>query len=557
MRCARSGSTSALALLAICLTAATAGAAPPDPRARVAQQLRDPEVLSQGARAWLQRSGPGPAARAFATPALGTNVDANDPQMDLAAGQSETAIAAQTGSGGRQLVLAGWNDASGFLFTDGTDRRASGTGIGLSADGARTFTDLIGLPNNDVDQQWQGDPAVASLGDGRHFAIASLYFPSFRACADGLPAELTIAVSIARVDPTGPSASFSRPIPVAEASDVCDQGAPTIDLLDKDWIAYDPQSRTLALSYTRFVLSEDTQSLGQVEVVRAKVPANPMQLRSGAFSAPEVVWPVEPPCPSGTPSSELTRCGAVNTGAYVTVAAGGDTYVAWERNFGNLFTASGDPYVYIHAAFLAPGAHRPAVGGPDAPFVVTRGQANSNAAGGVKSLGNVAIAGYNIGLGNDFPRAAYDRKARQLLVAWNDASLHPLGDIWMRAMTPHLASAGTIQRINSDNTFALHFLPAISVRDDGTICTSWYDRRLFTPDSTRTDYFGECRPSAGSSQPDFRITTGSTDWNATSSVIAPNFGDYTDNAASGAVTYFTWSDGRLGVPQPFVDRRPH
>jgi hypothetical protein len=556
MRCSKTWSTGALALLATCLTAATAAAAPSDPKARVAEFLPHPEVLSQGARAWLQRPGGGPTARAFATPALGTNVDANDPQLDLAAGQSETAIAAQTGSAGRQLVLAGWNDASGILFTDSTDRRASGTGIGLSADGARSFTDLIGLPNNNIDQQWQGDPAIASLGDGRHFAIASLYFPSLRACTDGLPAELTIAVSIARVDATGRSASFSRPIPVAEASDACDENAPTIDLLDKDWVAYDPQSRTLALSYTRFVLSQDAQSLGQVEVARAKVPLNPLQLRSGDFSAPEVVWPDEPPCPPGTPSSESTRCGAVNTGAYVTLAAGGDTYVAWERNIDSLFSASGDPYVYIHAAVLPPGVHRPTVGGPGAPFVVTTGQANSNAAGGVKSLGNVAIAGYNRGLGNDFPRAVYDRKAQQLLVAWNDASSHPLGDIWMRAMTPRLAGRATIQRVNSDNTFALHFLPAISVRTDGTICTSWYDRRLFSPDSTRTDYFAECRPSAGSSQPDFRITTASTDWNATSSLIVPNFGDYTDTTASGPVTYFTWSDGRLGVPQPFVDRRP-
>ena len=38
----------------------------------------------------------------------------------------------------------------------------------------------------------------------------------------------------------------------------------------------------------------------------------------------------------------------------------------------------------------------------------------------------------------------------------------------------------------------------------------------------------------------------------TSSLINPNFGDYTDNATDGVHTYFTWSDGRLGIPQPFV-----
>jgi hypothetical protein len=52
-----------------------------------------------------------------------------------------------------------------------------------------------------------------------------------------------------------------------------------------------------------------------------------------------------------------------------------------------------------------------------------------------------------------------------------------------------------------------------------------------------------------------RITTGSTDWAGTGSLIDPNFGDYTDNATDGTRTYFTWSDGRIGVPQPFVDSR--
>jgi hypothetical protein len=43
----------------------------------------------------------------------------------------------------------------------------------------------------------------------------------------------------------------------------------------------------------------------------------------------------------------------------------------------------------------------------------------------------------------------------------------------------------------------------------------------------------------------------STDWLATSSVIIPNFGDYTDNYVSSSdILYVAWSDGRTGVPQP-------
>jgi hypothetical protein len=545
-----------LALLMSAAGAMPAGAAPRDPRDRVAAGLRYPQMLSQGARTWLQP----PAARAFpralATPSLGSNVDANDPGQDLAAGQSETAIGAQTSTTGRALVMDAWNDASAFLFTDSTDRRASGTGIGLSGNGARSFTDLIGLPNNNVDQQWAGDPVVVSLGDGRHFAVASLYFPSFHACEDDLPASATVAVSIARVASDGSGARFSAPIPVADAGNLCDPEAPSFAILDKEWMAYDRGSRTLALSYTRIELSPSSSGLGQVEVVRTRVPDDPMRLGPGSFSAPRVVWPEESFCPRGTPSSEATRCGALNTGAYVAVAPRGDAYVAWERNILNLFTGSGDPFVYLHAAFLPAGATRPAAGGPSAPVVVSVGQRNGNAAGGVKSLGNVAIAGYNRGLGNDFPRLAYDASANGLLVTWNDASLHPLGDIWLRAVQLRLAGLGATRRVNDDNGFALHFMPAVSVRSDGTVCTSWYDRRLTGADSTRTDYFGECRPSVATARPDFRITTGSTDWAGTSSLITPNFGDYTDNTANGATTYFTWADGRLGVPQPFVDRRP-
>jgi hypothetical protein len=64
---------------------------------------------------------------------------------------------------------------------------------------------------------------------------------------------------------------------------------------------------------------------------------------------------------------------------------------------------------------------------------------------------------------------------------------------------------------------------------------------------------GEVRRKPTSPGRDFRITTGPTDWTKDSSLITPNFGDYTDNASSGTRTWFTWSDGRLGVAQPFVD----
>src|SRR6476469_1495979 len=78
-------------------------------RAAVAQRRRTPDTMSSGLRTWLAGRPSAARARRAATPALGTTVDANNPALDLAAGQSETGIAAQR-SGARTLVLAAWND---------------------------------------------------------------------------------------------------------------------------------------------------------------------------------------------------------------------------------------------------------------------------------------------------------------------------------------------------------------------------------------------------------------------------------------------------------------
>jgi hypothetical protein len=537
-------------------------------RAEVAKHLGDQRKLSAGAKMWLDGP-PQPnegQPRVRASIALGSNVDANDPNRDLVGGQSETAIAAQRTAAGKRLVLAGWNDASGFVGSP-TTTAGSLTGVGLSPDGGAHFVDLVGLPNNNVDQQWSGDPAIASLGDGSHFAVASLYFPSAQACTDGLPSQATVAVSIATVNAAGTGATFTAPTVVARSGDICTIGTDSqpADLaeLDKDWISYDPVSRRLAVSYTRFYLPpivcgpvtcEPTGPFsgnGQIETATATVPANPANLTAAAFARPVAIWPEEPNCPAGTPSSPTARCGAFNQGAYVAVARGGVEYVSWERNLDSN-TFNGDPYVYIHAARLAAWARTPSAGGPGHPVILSKGQPNGNTAGGVKGLNNTFIAGYSRGTGNDFPRIALLPNGTPV-VAWNDSSRHPLGDIYLRAASAALTTLSPIRKVNDDNSFALHFLPAVSVRADGTICTSWYDRRRSGPTSTLTDYFADCRTAAGTNGVDKRITTGSTDWAGTSSAINPNFGDYTDSATDGTRTYYTWSDGRLGIPQPFVD----
>jgi hypothetical protein len=498
-------------------------------------------TLSLGARTWftgLSGGGEEPPFKAGHV-RFGTNVDANNPARDLVANQAESAIAAASST---KTVVVAWNDATGFVVQPSTGPKASVTGLGVSTDNGRHFRDLIGLRNNRPNEQWAGDPAVVRI-DSHHFAIGSMYYPPNRIdCRRGHHTRLSLAVEMLTVRPNGQTV-LGEPVVTASGGDYCTAFTrhpdPDLAALDKDWLSYNAHSRQLVMSYTRFFFGVHRQSgFGQIELVRAHVPAHPQRLRAGDWSSPVVVWPEE------------RR--VVNTGAYVSVASNGAAYVAWERNVdSNQF--NGKPYVYIHAARVPLGRTHPSVGGPGNPRVVTKGQRNSGGAGGVKSMDLVAVPGYTRFFGQDFPRIAVDAPRHKVVVVWNDASAHPLGDIWMRALPMGLALNSRIHKVNDDRSSALHFLPALSVRANGSVVTSWYDRRMAGPESARTQYFGEVRHSPRSNGRDFRITTGASDWISTSAVADPNFGDYTDSASSGSRTFYTWTDGRIGVPQPFVD----
>jgi hypothetical protein len=492
----------------------------------------NPHGLSQGAQAWwFGPQGGSTSHSATASSTFGSNVDAANPNEDVTPGQSETAIAAAL-----NLVMASWNDGTGFFVSPSTQRKASLTGVGLSRNGGASFTDLAGLPNNNPNQQWFGDPSVVAVDGGAYFIVSSLYDPIVFAPCTGA-ATSAIAVSVATVTSSG--VHFTNPIIAASAGNICSASATAF--LDKDFMRYEPRTRTLAISYTRFTFAGFGS--GQIEVVKAHVPTVASSLSSASFSAPIVVWPEEP--------------GVENEGAYPAVVYNSatkadDIYVAWERNWGSN-TFNGDPYIYIQAAEIHSGTAGPRItGGPDDPVVVTAGQLNSNGHGGVKSLDLVVVPGYNRGTANDFPRIAWDQLAQRIVIVWNDASHHPLGDIFLRTFETALTNRGAIEKVNADNTGALHMFPAVCFESNGSMVTSWYDRRNFVPDSAWTDLFADIRPSPYAASHNFKVTTTPTDWQNTSSIITPNFGDYTDNACTSSSAFFTWSDGRLGYSQPFV-----
>jgi hypothetical protein len=501
----------------------------------------NPHGLSQGAQAWWF----GPTAPANlpwrplpTTDAAGpfVNVDAANPNEDVAPGQSETAIAAS-----KNLVMSAWNDASTFFILPSTDPQASGTGVGFSRDGAQSFTDLQGLPNTNPNQKWSGDPSVVAVDGGKFFIVSSLYLSVFPTdCTKG-PSQNAIAVAVATVTPN--AVQFTNPIVVATGGDACTTGQTAF--LDKDFMSYDPKTRTLAVTYDRFNFFGFGYGTGQPEVVTAHVPSSPPLLSSTSFSAPVVIWPEEP---------VYENEGTYPALAYNSATGKDDIYVTWERNwYTNQY--DGDPYVYIQAAVIPAGASAPSVGGSDSPIIVTLGQLNSNANGGVKSLDLVPVTGYNRGTSNDFPRIAWNSSQNQVIIVWNDASHHPLGDIFMRAYSKRFAGALPIAQVNDDNTGALHMFPAVCVQTNGSIVTSWFDRRNFTPGSPMTDYYGEVRSTPGTNGTDFKITSAASNWIDASSIISPNFGDYTDNSCDGNTTFFTWSDGRIGVPQPYVAKQ--
>jgi hypothetical protein len=272
----------------------------------------------------------------------GGNVDAADPNEDLTPGQSETAI----GAAGN-LVMAAWNDGTGFFVSPSTDPQASLTGVGFSHDGGNSFRDLKGLPNNNPNQKWSGDPSVVAVDNGRFFIVGSIYATAYPLDCNQGPAELAIAVSVATVTPNG--VHFGNPVVAASGGDACSPAGQTA-FLDKDFLSYDPKTRTLAVTYTRFNFY--SFGTGQPEVVTAHVPPSPPFLSSADFSAPVVIWPEEP---------NVENEGVYPALAFNAATGADDIYVAWERNwFTNQF--NGDPYVYIQAAVIPVGASSPLVG---------------------------------------------------------------------------------------------------------------------------------------------------------------------------------------------------
>jgi hypothetical protein len=482
------------------------------------------------------------------------NVDAANHSEDIspngtqAYGQSETSIAAAD-----QYVVEAWNDSTAFFSPcPSPNYKEESTGFGFSNNGGASFTDLGGLPNNNcATSRFGGDPSVEAFDyQGAHyFYITSLF-------ADLTTGAGNIGLTACKVTGSGSAATLSCGQPILVAV-----GRTPASFLDKDFATIDPLRGKLYVSYTDFGVDPKTNSsTNEIDLAACDLTHNPMVpvCSNGSKVAPAPPYMI-------VAATDSNSC--ENEGAYPAVDVNtGDVYVAYEHNWPSAFAVGGclyDPtkeavsYIPHHCLTL------PASSCPTGPFV-TAGEL-------VISESAAFIPGYNRFPMNDFPRIAVSDTYGTVSIVWNDARFKPSGDILLQSFAVRTLFPIQSEPVVVDKAATAgpgwQFLPAMRNTDDeGNLYISWYGRAK--PDTAITNVYEAVgvSPRMTSTPSNIKITNVASDWNADSSDIIPNFGDYTDNYVvarsfgppfTGEIDYTAWSDGRLGVPQPFEAHITH
>ena len=411
------------------------------------------------------------------------------------------------------------------------------TGYAFSSDGGVTFTDYGGLPNNNcATSRWSGDPSVDVYVDSgfTYFYISSLF---------STPNGLQVAVAACQV--TGNTLTCGQPTIVASSNNSFGFSS-----LDKDYLTVDQANKRLYIDFTDFADFNDPSG-------------NTIQL-----AACDISNPLAPACSNGNTGAPpylvvdlgdpVSFCEV--EGAYPAVdPANGDLYVSFEYNWATNFLGFGacvttNPTRVVTTLVRSSCLTNPTFGrSPCSPPFLE----NSNV---IVSTDATIVPGYNRFFMNDFPRIAVSDGYGSVSVVWNDARNRPLGDIFLQSY--RLGSLTSIQgsptRLSDDGSSnrssGAAFMPGLkNVSSSGKLNVTWYDRRGKNAGTGKTDIFGviDVNTLTSSTPTNNKFTNVSTDWLATSSVIVPNFGDYTDNYVSSSnILYVAWSDGRTGVPQP-------
>jgi hypothetical protein len=518
-----------------------------------------------------------PVGRSASAPA---NVNAASFAEDVspagvqADGQSETSIAAAG-----PFVVEAWNDATGFLSSCPSPMaKEELTGIGFSANGGKSFTDLGGLPNAQCQKyMFGGDPSVAAyrVGGSTYFYIASLFNSP-----NGLGLS-KIAMDACKVVGSGPGATLSCGPPVtAGKSTQCERFkisrtrfAKFCSFLDKDFITIDPAHGRLYVSYSDFLFRPNFASqvaLAACDLGNASggpgpaggTPAapvcrhglRPVKVTSRFFQG-KPYFVVAPPDPRG----------CENEGSYPAAdTANGAVFTAYEYN---IFTDEFPPCNGAATPTANVMTKTPLSCLPLDTFAACSGP-QARASVPITSLNGTPIPGYNRFGSNDFPRLAVSDRYGTVSMVWNDARFNPLGDVLLQSF--HTASLAPVQAhpviLNRPGTGAVHMFPAVrTATAAGRLDVAWYSRSSPTTALTSVDaVLGVSPLTTSTPSSTVRITTVPSNWLTATSAIFPNFGDYIDDALVttetapyvGRTLYVAWSDGRFSVPQPFEAHLP-
>jgi hypothetical protein len=511
-------------------------------------------------------------------PGAPSNVDAASFAEDVspagvqADGQSETSIAAAG-----PYVAEEWNDSTGFFSScPAPMSKEELSGVGFSANGGRSFTDLGGLPNAQCTKDvYEGDPSVAAyrVGGSTYFYFSSLFdSPRFGDLSK-------VALDACKVVGTGARATLScgQPITIGRSTECRKfrigrrRTSRFCSFVDKDFVTVDPARGRLYVTYTDFLFTGGSQ-----------VEAGVCDLGNATGGpGPAGGTPAAPVCERGTPlapaggnllkgkpyfvvaKSDPSRC--ENEGSYPAVdPATGALYAAYEYNWGtNTFAPCDGPATPTADVMTS----TPLSCLPLAAVATCSGPAQ-RVSQPVNSLTATPVLGYNRFSSNDFPRLAVSDRYGTVSMVWNDTRYHPLGDILLESFD--LGSLRPIQAVpvvlDRPASGGLHMFPAIRTANKaGLLDVAWYSRASATTANTNVDAVLGVNPRTTTTpRSNVRITTVASNWLDATSTIVPNFGDYIDAALSttgtppyvGGTLYIAWSDGRFSIPQPFEAHLP-
>jgi hypothetical protein len=514
------------------------------------------------------REGPG-APRNVNAASFAEDVTPSGVQAD---GQSEVSI----GASGRYIVEA-WNDSTGFFSPcPSAMSKEELTGLGFSANGGRSFTDLGGLPNAQCTKDvYEGDPSVAAyrVGGNTYFYIASLFNS-----LDGRGLS-KIAMDACKVVGAGSHAtlSCSQPIVIGSSTECRKENigphktALFCSFTDKDFLTIDPARGRLSVSYTDFLLNGGTQvEAGVCDLGSASGGPGPV---GGTPAAPvcehgTALVPVSSHILKGKPYFIVAKPdprGCENEGAYPAVdPATGAMYVAYEYN---IFTDTFPPCNGAATPTANVMTGTPLSCLPLAAVATCPGP-KARISQPINSLSQTPVLGYNRFASNDFPRLAVSDRFGTVSMVWNDTRHHPLGDILLQSF--HLGSLQPVQAapvvLDQPASGGVHMFPAIrTATRAGLLDVAWYSRASAPTPNTNVDAAIGVNPRTRTGpRANVRITSVASNWLNATSIITPNFGDYIDAALSttgtapyvGSTLYVAWSDGRFSIPQPFEAHLP-